>query len=432
MKDSRQPINSQLSRRQILALGLGGATTVAFAQTATNSTSSSNERWSELRGQLLLNPRWAYFDTASSGPATRAVLAAEYRALEALHADEQEFYAARYNSQAVQQLCGHIASWMNCSRDDLTLTRGAHAGLEQFATWFNFQPPLQSGDELVICSQLPATTINYWTHWAREHGLSIKTVMLPSPLLNAQQAIESFSAAISDRTRAIIFSHVQHTDGAILPVRELCQLARDRKAMSIVDGTLALGAMYVSIADMNCDVYVSSFSHWVNGPQHTGVLFVRRELHAQLPYLSDALIEMLDLNTSSWPALIARLPQDFLHYAPQFQALPAALSLQENLGRSVVSARIRELSSYARLQMQSANVQVITPIPGELWSNILSIRTGRRNAAEMISYLRRTDQVVAGGMNFSTGAILRLSFHIYNSLEDIDRMMRGLIRALKG
>jgi len=40
--------------------------------------------------------------------------------------------------------------------------------------------------------------------------------------------------------------------------------------------------------------------------------------------------------------------------------------------------------------------------------------------------------VVAGGMNFSTGAILRLSFHIYNSLEDIDRMMRGLIRALKG
>jgi len=202
--------------------------------------------------------------------------------------------------------------------------------------------------------------------------------------------------------------------------------------MSIVDGTLALGAMYVSIADMNCDVYVSSFSHWVNGPQHTGVLFVRRELHAQLPYLSDALIEMLDLNTSSWPALIARLPQDFLHYAPQFQALPAALSLQENLGRSVVSARIRELSSYARLQMQSANVQVITPIPGELWSNILSIRTGRRNAAEMISYLRRTDQVVAGGMNFSTGAILRLSFHIYNSLEDIDRMMRGLIRALKG
>ena len=47
----------------------------------------------------MLNPRWAYFDTASAGPATRAVLAAEYRALEAVHADEQEFYAARYNER---------------------------------------------------------------------------------------------------------------------------------------------------------------------------------------------------------------------------------------------------------------------------------------------------------------------------------------------
>jgi len=423
----------QLSRRQALALGLGSITALETTIGAASSdvSTGSTEDWAALRAQLVLNPRWAYFDTAGAGPATRAVLAAEYRALEALHADEQEFYVARYNAQAVQQICTRIASWINCGRDELTLTRCAQPGLEQFASWYNFQPALQAGDELVICNQLPSAAMAFWTHWARQRGMIIKTVMLPSPLLNAQQAIESFSAALSERSRLMVFSHVQHTDGAILPVRELCRLAREHKTISVVDGSLALGAIPASIIDIDCDVYAGSFCHWLNGPQHTGVLYVRRELHPQLPYLSDALIETLNLNTAVWPALIGKLPQDFLHYAPQFQAVPAALAMQEALGRSAITARIHELSSYARLQLQSANLQITTPIPGELWNNVLTINIRGRNAAELVNYLRRTDQVVVGGMNLATGSVLRLSFHIYNSFDDIDRLLRGLARAVK-
>lgn len=429
MNDSSKP-DWKISRRDLLALGLTSAGAVATAQVPEPAPSS--ERWSELRGQLNLDPRWAYFDTAAAGPATRAVLASEYRALESLHADQQEFYAARLNTMAVQQLCGRVASWLNCSRDELTLTRGAEAGLEQFANWFNFQPALQAGDELILCNQLPSTMITFWTHWARQHGLSIKTVMLPSPLQSSQQAIESFSAALGDRSRIMVFSHVQPGDGAMLPVREISQLARNRKVISIVDGTLMLGAMTLSVSDLGCDVYASSFCHWLNGPRHAGVLYVHKELHAQLPFLSDTIIETLDINTSAWPSLIAKLPQDFVQYAPQFQAVPAALSLQENIGKSVISARIRELSSYARLQLQGANLQVITPVPGELWNHILVINSRDRNTAEIINYLRRTDQLVIGRTRNVSNANLRLSFHIYNSFDDIDRLLRGLVRVLKG
>ena len=434
MKSPLRDRSPFLSRRQALLLGLSGISSLALGQESTATSgvnNASSEDWASLRAQLTLNPRWAYFDTATAGPATRAVLAAEYRALEASHADEQEFYAARYNPQAVRQFCNRIASWMNCSGDEVTMTRGAHAGLEQFADGFNFQPSLLSGDELVLCNQLPPSAITFWTRWARQRGMSIKTVMLPSPLLNTQQAVESFSAALSSRSRVMVFSHVQYTDGAILPVRELCRLAHERNVLSVVDGTLVLGAMQISVADMGCDVYAASFSHWMNGPLHTGVLYMRRELHAQLPYQTDAMIEMLDLNTPAWPSLVAKLPRDFLHYAPQFQALPAALSLQENLGRSIIAARIHELSSYARLQLQSANMRILTPIPGEMWNNILTISISGRNAVELVNYLRRTDQLMIGGMNLVTGAVLRFSFHIYNSFDDIDRLMRGLTRLLK-
>ena len=430
------PITS-LSRRRLLQLGMSGVSAAAVAQVPTTpdapgSTSvPATEQWTTLRAQLTLNPQWAYFDTATAGPITRAVLAAEYRALEAMHADQQEFYAARYNAQAVQQLCNRVASWMNCSHDELTLTRGAQAGLEQFADAFIFQPALQTGDELLLCSQLTATALAFWTRWGRLRGLSIKTIVLNSPLQNETQVVESFSSAIGARSRMMVFSHVQHTDGAILPVRELCRTAREHNILSVVDGALSLGAIPVSIADMECDVYATSFRHWLNGPPHSGALYVRRELQAQLPDLSDAAIETLGLNLSAWPTLIAKLPQDFLQYAPQFQALPPALALQENVGRTIIAARIHELSSYAWLQLQSAGLVMLTPAPGQLWTNVLSINAGRRNVADLMSYLRRTDQVMVGGMNLPIGAVLRLSFHIYNSFDDIDRLIRGLIRAIR-
>jgi len=427
---------ARYSRRQAMAMGLASigaavSSTVSAQLSSDASSSSSSAAWLALRGQLVLNPKLAYFDTATAGPATRAVLAAEYRALESLHTEEQDFYAARYNTQAVQQLCNRIASWLGCSRDELTLTRGAQAGIELFATSFDFQPALQAGDELVLCNQLPPTLQAFWTRWGRQRGLSIKTVMLPSPLLNDAQVTGAFNAALSERSRIVVFSQVQHTDGAILPVRELCTTARNNKTLSIVDGTLALGAMNVSMMELDCDVYVSSFQHWMNGPQHTGVLYVRRDLLNQLPGMPHPLIDMLDLNAASWPTLIGKLPQDFIQYAPQFQALSQSLSLQEGLGRSVVTARIRELCSYARLQLQGTTMQIMTPVPGQMWSNILTVRAATTRAAELVNYLRRTDQVVVGGINIPNGSLLRMSFHIYNSLDDVDRLLRGITRAMR-
>jgi selenocysteine lyase/cysteine desulfurase len=303
--------------------------------------------------------------------------------------------------------------------------------MEQLVTWFDFQPALQSGDELVLSNQLPATLQAFWTRWGRQRGLSIKTVMLPSPLLNDAQVIGAFNAALSERSRIVVFSHVQHTDGAILPVRELCTIARNNRTLSIVDGTLALGAINMSMMELQCDVYASSFHHWMNGPEHTGVLFVRRDLLGQLPTLADPLIDMLDLNAAAWPALIGKLPQDFMRYAPQFQALSQSLSLQEGLGRNVIATRIRELSSYARLQLQSTNMQMMTPAPGQMWSNILTVRAATTRVAELVNYLRRTDQVIVGGMNIPNGSLLRMSFHIFSSFDDVDRLLRGLARAIR-
>ena len=89
--------------------------------------------------------------------------------------------------------------------------------------------------------------------------------------------------AITPRTRVLVFSHVQYTDGTVMPARELCILARANNAISLVDGAQALRAQSTSsIAAMGCDAYATSFHKWLNGSYGTGALYVRPDLRPRL------------------------------------------------------------------------------------------------------------------------------------------------------
>lgn len=428
----------QYSRRSLLGLGAGGLVTSAIA--AVPSADDADiatadplvDQWTWAKAQQVVNPRLAYFDTASFAPTTRAALAMEYRAQEALHTDVQDFYATRYTGPAVQALCNRVASWLNCAADEITFTRGASAGLEQVANMLDLQPALSSGDELVMCNQLPLGVQSSWTVWAKQRGLTVKTVMLPSPLQSVAIAVEAFTAALNERSRILLFSHVQHSDGTVLPAHELCRLARERGLFSVVEGDLALGALSISLHELDCDVYSTSFSHWLNAPPHTGVLYVKRESQPRLSFPATNVSELWDVEPSQWPTLIGKLPQDFVQYAPQFQAVPAALALQEGLGRARIEARLRELTLYTRLQLQSSSdIQFLTPTLPGLWASILSLRSARRSGLELARWLRRNDQVMVRGFDQAAGGALRISLHIYNSHDEIDRLVKGLLRGVR-
>src|SRR5882757_6024506 len=86
------------SRRSLLGLGAGALLTSATAavpsadDVGTATADPLLDQWTWVKAQQVMNPRLAYFDTASFAPTTRAALAAEYRAQEALHTDVQDFY----------------------------------------------------------------------------------------------------------------------------------------------------------------------------------------------------------------------------------------------------------------------------------------------------------------------------------------------------
>lgn len=431
------PIDFLRSRRRALGqLGVMGGSLLTGRAMAASSDTADDLRyefdpWTRARAQLVLNSRTAYLDTAMFGPSSRAVLASEYRARELLHTDPTAFYSERYSTQAVQGLCQRLGTWLDCSADEVCFTRGALVGLIQCGQILN----LQAGDEVLISAQLPDALRRFWNQQARQRNLLLKIVNLPVPLNNSAEVIAAFENAITERSRVLVCSHIQHGDGAVLPVRELCQLAKGRNMISMIDGALSFAALQFSVRELGCDVYSASLCHWLNGPQQTGALYVRSELQNTLPdeYANVAEVTLSGAH-ATWPRLQRRWVEDFIEQAPQFQSLPTALAWQESVGRPRIEARLRELQIYARLRLQNiAGLELLTPVQPGMWLQILSARSAGRNAKDLADWLRNNDKVIVSHANATQDGmnVLRISLHVYNSHDEIERLTQGLQRALR-
>jgi len=106
--------------------------------------------------------------------------------------------------------------------------------------------------------------------------------------------------------------------------------------------------------------------------------------------------------------------------------------LQEGLGRARIEARLRELTLYTRLKLQNAaDIQILTPGAPGLWSSMLTLPRPRHTGVELANWLRKNDQAVVRGYQQNAQNALRISLHIYNSFDEIDRLVQGLLRAVR-
>ena len=82
--------------------------------------------------------------------------------------------------------------------------------------------------------------------------------------------IDAYEQAITRRTKMISLCHVNYTDGCVLPIREICDLARSRGILTLVDGAHPPGMMDLDISSLGCDMYAGACHKWMLAAQLTG------------------------------------------------------------------------------------------------------------------------------------------------------------------
>jgi isopenicillin-N epimerase len=174
---------------------------------------------------------------------------------------------------------------------------------------------------------------------------------LPSPPQTPDEIVALFERAITPRTKVLAFSHIASPTGLILPVKQICAMARAKGILTHVDGAHAVGQLPLDLHDLGCDFYASSPHKWLMSPKGTGMLYVRPEL-----------LERLWVNTcsGSW--------HDYTLKAYRFENLGTS-NLSVMVGFRVALDFYQTVGAeriYARIHQQAGRVRDVIALHPEL------------------------------------------------------------------
>ncbi len=433
-------MNDRVSRRDFLGvLGTGSLLPgLAAGQTFTDVgvPSSSRALWDWLRAQLVLEPGLAWLDSAAFGPTLRASLGQGFRSREQQSSDFEAYAAVASGPDAIRRRLTDVAAFLGTTADDLAFASGADEGLSIVAQGLDLQP----GDEVVTTAQDRAGAVYPWLLAAKRHG--IKVIQLPHAGVPASPdvIVGRFIASLTPKTRVLAFAHVQASDGTVMPVRELCTLARSKGIFTVVDGALAPGMLDFRLADLGCDAYATSFHHWLDAPYGTGALFLERAARARVwPLVVDSPAGWDVSDRSGTPYATSSLPETQAKYGalsrydtPDFQCVGPAIELQDTVSRARIVARILELASYTRPQLGALpSAEVLTPSHPSLAAGIVTVRFGGRDHAALARALAEEDRVAVGCTAIGPALdAIRVSLHPCVSFDDLDRLATALRRRL--
>lgn len=425
----------QLTRREILATAvtLGTAAFAPAGAQPLELPTSSKELWQWVRTQPVADARIAWFDVASSGATLRGAMASEYRAREIQSIELASFANTDRWSVESTRLAMRFATFVGCDPDEVLFTHGTGEGLSMVAAGLD----LNSGDEILTTAQEHPAAISPWMFQARRRGIVVKQIQLPMPLTSTAQVLEAFTQAITERTKVLAFSHVQYADGFVMPVRDLCQLARQRNIISVVDGAQALGMLNFFVRDLGCDFYAAGFHKWLAGCHGTGLLYIRREMLDRLwPQQARSIDASPPLATPTYPVGQNAIPAALHKFGnvlpqlwPALRGSEAALEFHDQINRTRIEARIRELVIYARMRLQQLpGIEMLTAGAPGLWGGILTFRAPGRPASAQAATLAGVNRTYLSSLNWPNAeqGSMRLSLHIFNTHDEVDRLVTGL------
>jgi L-cysteine/cystine lyase len=309
-----------------------------------------------LRAQLPAVLETGYFNTGSYGPlptvaseAADAVLRAE---LSRGRIGPGSYDANRARNRRLAALAAEL---FGADADEIALTHSASEGLNIALMGLDWT----AGDEVVTtCEEHPGLLLPL-ALLARRHGVVTRVARLGS---GGERALDAVAQQVTSRTRVIALSHVLWSTGAVLPLREVCDLAGQHEALVIVDAAQSAGHVPVDLHQLGVDAYAMAGQKWLCGPEATGFLYVRRDRFADI---APTYTRYGNFDTSGYfmPDAGAKRFEIGEFFGPAIAAQEASLRwIRDEVGLDWAYARIAELGARFHRRIDGVEgVSVITP-----------------------------------------------------------------------
>ncbi len=330
-----------------------------------------------------------------------------------------------------------IAKFINAKHpEEIIFSKNASESLNLLAYSYGLDN-LKKGDDVVISIMEHHSNLVPWQFVTQKTGSELKYMYINDEFELSKEEIES---KIIDNTKIVGITHVSNVLGTINNVKEIIKYAHKKGAVVIVDASQSIPHMKIDVQDLDADFLVFS-GHKMFAPLGIGVLYGKRELLNKMnPFLmgGDMIEYVYEQKTTFAP-----LPNKFEAGTQNVEGvvgLGAAIDYINSIGYDKIQEHDREIVEYAREKLSKLDYLDIYMTPNaENHSAVISFNIKGVHPHDVASILDSENVCVRSGnhcaqplMRFlDIDSTCRASFYIYNTKEDVDRLVAGIEKAYK-
>lgn len=320
------------------------------------------------------------------------------------------------------------------SREQIIFTRGTTEGINLVAQTWGRQN-IHAGDEVIISGMEHHSNIVPWFVLCKEKGAVLKVIPFNE---NGELEMDEFQKLLSPKTKIVAVGHASNALGTINPVKRIIAEAHNAGAIVLIDGAQSAVHLDIDVQQLDCDFFAFS-SHKLYGPTGVGVLYGKKHLLESMPVFQGGgeMIKEVSFENVTYNDLPYKYEAGTPNIADTV-AFKAALDFTTQFGKDKIRQHENELLAYATAQLEQIpglriigkareKVSLVSFVVDKVHPQDLGILLDNRGIAV------RTGHHCAQPLmdKFCIPGTTRASFALYNTIEEIEALVKGLHRAIK-
>ncbi|MCB8995350.1 MAG: cysteine desulfurase [Bacteroidales bacterium] len=318
------------------------------------------------------------------------------------------------------------------SSNEIVFTSGATGSINAIAFSFG-EKFIKEGDEIIISEMEHHSNIVPWQMLCERKKAKLRIIPFDE---NGELMQHEFELLFTKKTRLLALTQASNSLGTLNPVKEMIRFAHDHEVPVMIDGAQAIQHGHVDVQDLNCDFYVFS-GHKVFGPTGIGVLYGKEAMLDVLPPYQGGgdMVDCVKFEKTTYNILPFKFEAGTSNYTGAI-ALGTALQYVDSIGIDAIVKYEKSLLSYAeeklkkiegldiygtaenKISVLSFLIQGLHPYDtGMILDKMgIAVRTGTHCTQPVMDH-------------FKIAGTIRASMVFYNTFEELDRLVEGLVKA---
>jgi cysteine desulfurase/selenocysteine lyase len=385
--------------------------------------------------QLVYKKPLVYFDNAATTQKPKVVIDTllEYYNKQNSNIHRGVHYLSQQATSAYEESRRVIQKFINAQHShEIIFTRGTTESINLVASSFA-KKVLKKGNEIVISGIEHHSNIVPWQIVCEERQAVLKVI----PINDAGELMmEEFEKLLNKNTKLLAITHISNALGTINPIKEIIKKAHSKNISVLVDGAQAVPHMKVDVQELDCDFYCFS-GHKMYAPMGAGILFGKEKILEELPPYQGGgeMIKEVTFEKTTYN----ELPFKFEAGTPNVGdglGLATAIKYLEALGMDSIHQHESDLLAYATKKLLTIDgLRIVGTAKNK--AAVISFLVGKIHPYDLGTILDKMGIAVRTGHHcaqpimdkYGIPGTVRASFALYNSEEEIDIFVDGVIKA---